>query len=134
LFLLFGMWGCGMSGGEWRCPYCDGACFIRNLGTKLNANVQRRTCFKLYANTIIGLEKLVICLVVVVLSHKFSLIFCGSRLEIWNWSCMLSFWVFSSTISLIYNYTFKGIWQVSIMVRFWRERILEKKQKREIKV
>jgi hypothetical protein len=47
---------------------------------------------------------------------------------------MLSFQVFGSTISLIYNPAFKGISQVSRMVRFWKERILEKEQKRDRKV
>lgn len=44
--------------------------------------LQGRTCLKLYANTAMGLAKLVICLVVVVFFHNFSLDFCASRLEI----------------------------------------------------
>lgn len=91
--------------------------------------LQGRTCLKLYGNTAMGLAKLVMSCSCSF--HNFSLIFCGSRLKIWDWSCMLSFQVFSTMISLIYNPSHKGISQVSRMARFWRERILERHRKRE---
>lgn len=86
--------------------------------------LQGRTCLKLYGNTAMGLAKLVMSCSCSF--HNFSLIFCGSRLKIWDWSCMLSFQVFSSTISLIYNPAHKGYhrfqeWLDSEGRGFWKD-------------
>jgi hypothetical protein len=137
LSLLFGVWGCGMcvggGGVEWRCPECDGAGFVRKPGTKLNANAARKDLSQIVCKRCNGLGKIgnMSCSCCSS-SHNFSLIFSGSRLEIWDWSCISSFHVFGSTICLIYNPTLNGISQVSRMARFWRGRGFWIEREREV--
>jgi hypothetical protein len=45
---------------------------------------------------------------------------------------MLSFRVFGNTTSLIYNPILERISHASKMRRFWRERVLEREQKRKV--
>ncbi len=132
LSLLFGVWGCGMCG-EWRCPECDGAGFVRKPGTKLNANAARKDLTQIVCKRCNGLGKIGNMSCSGCSSQKNSLIFFCSRLEIWDWSCMLSFQVFCSIICLIYNPTLNGISQVSRMARFWTggERERERERERE---
>ncbi len=98
--------GVGWVGGEWKCPYCDGASFIRNIGIKFNTNAARKDLFQIVCKHCNGFGKIgnMSCSYCSS-SHNFSFLFCGGRLEIWSESCMLSFRVFGNMIFLIYNPT-----------------------------
>jgi hypothetical protein len=91
-----------------------------------------RTCFILYPKVVVGLAKLVTCLVVIVLLTIFLGFFLvvDWRFKIGHGCCSFGFLV--ARYLWFATPLLKWILQVSRMVRFWKERILEREWKREI--
>jgi hypothetical protein len=67
LFLLFGVWGCGMNEGL-KMPLIWWGRFYKKI-QELNSMqmLWGKTCFKLYANAAMDLAKMITCLLVIVL-------------------------------------------------------------------